>query len=90
MAFEKLQAADDKGMFKVPARGLASTGQTVLSSDKSKWGMTTAPTIAGTAFTHPVSDAGRRPEGFSASEPLLSGPVVNESKQSHLPLWLLG
>ena len=46
MAFGKLQAADDKGMFKVPARGLASTGQTVLSSVESRWGMRTAPTIA--------------------------------------------
>lgn len=83
MAFRKLQAADDKGMFKVPARGLASTGQTVLSSDESKWGMRTAPTIAGTAFTHPA-DAGGWPEDFSASEPLLSG------LESHLPLWVLG
>lgn len=75
MAFEKLQAADDKGMFKVPAHGLASTGQTVLSSDESKWGMRTTPTIAGTEFTHPVAEAGGWPEGFSAS-----GPLVNESK----------
>lgn len=84
MAFEKLQAADDKGMFKAPVCVLVSTGRSVLSSEERKWGMRTAPTSALTAaFTHKstlVSDACRQPESFGTSELLLSGPMVNEFK----------